>query len=210
MNIALTRGIHYQSPEVYKFFTALKLRKQYSLRYFIAAQYVRPGEAVLDVCAGFGEFRKFLPLSCTYQAIEASPSFNMELSKRTIPHHSMNLHDGVSADVPSVDVITMIISLCQFRDTTADQLLEDFKKIAKRVVIVEDVLPKQKITPRFVERVRDYLCATDYYIPMRLFSVDEFQAVMREHAYNCYQYNERYWVGYYGASDALKPEKVNI
>lgn len=199
MKIALARGIHYRSPIIYQFFTAFKLREHFQQRYHIAARYIRNGEAVLDVCAGFGEFKEFLPAFCTYQAIEASSSFNGRLSKKAIAYQAMNLHEGIDIKFFSIDVITMIISLCQFKETSADQLLEDFKKMAKRVVIVEDVLPESRKTPWLVEKVRDYLCATDYYLPMRLFSPGEFETMMHRHGYHCHQYNERYWVGSYSS-----------
>ena len=194
MKTISVRGIHYQSPPVYDFFTLLKLRRDYHLRYRIAAQYIKPGESVLDVCAGYGEFRKFIPLSCRYQAVDASPSFVRELARRDIPYRFENLHDGLDTKIPAVDVLVMIISLCQFQNTSLEKLLEDFKKIASKVVIVEDV---QNKTPWFVEKFRDYLCATDYYLPMQLFSADQFQAVMKQHGYGCQKYNERYWVGYF-------------
>ena len=194
MNITLARGSHYQNPLIYNFFTFFKLREQYQLRFQIAAQYIRPGESILDVCAGFGEFKDFLPSSCPYAVIEASPVFSRQLAKRHIPYHVQNLHNGMDLKIPPVDVITMIISLCQFQETSLHHLLEDFKKIAQKVVIVEDV---QNKTPRFVEKVRDYLCATDYYRPMRLFSAEEFQTVMEDHGYRCKKYSERYWVGYF-------------
>lgn len=197
MKIALARGIHYRSPIIYQFFTALKLRRHSRQRYHIAARYIRDGESVLDVCAGFGEFKGFLPASCTYQAIEASPSFNGRLFQKAIACQAMNLHEGIDTEISSVDVITMIISLCQFKETSAGRLLDDFKKMARRVVIVEDVLPESRKTPWLIEKVRDYLCATEYYRPMRLFSAGEFEAMMRRHGYQCHQYNERYWVGSY-------------
>jgi hypothetical protein len=190
-------GIHYQSPLVYNFFAAVKLGRDYHLRYRLAAQYIKQGESVLDVCAGFGEFRNFLPANCSYQTIEASSSFHQKLAGRGITNSAHNLHQGLNVALPSVDVITMIISLCQFRDTSLDQLLEDFKKIAKRVIIVEDVLPEEEKTPPLVEKVRDYLCATGYYSPMQLFSVKGFQAAMAGHGYQCRRYNDRYWIGHY-------------
>ena len=206
MNITFARGSHYQNSFVYNFFTFLKLRQEYQLRYQIAAQHIRPGESVLDICAGFGEFKDFLPSLCTYQVIEASLAFNRQLARRDIPYDWQNLHAGMNTRIPSVDVITMIISLCQFQKTTCHRLLEDFKKVAKKIIIVEDVLPGQKKTPVLVEKVRDHLCATDYYIPMQLFSADQFRSVMKEHGYDCRQVNARYWVGHYKAKS---PREIN-
>ena len=194
MKTISARGIHYQSPPIYEFFTLLKLRRDYRLRYQIAAQFIKPGESVLDVCAGYGEFRKFIPRSCDYQALEASLAFNKELARKKIPYQRKNLHEGLDTQVPAVDVAVMLISLCQFQNTTLHPLLEDFKKIARKVIIVEDV---QNKTPRFVEKFRDYLCATEYYLPMKLFSADQFEAAMKQHGYRCQKYNERYWVGYF-------------
>jgi hypothetical protein len=118
------------------------------------------------------------------------------LAAKNIPFYSQNLHQGLR-DIPKFEVITMVISLCQFRNTSLHQLLEDFKKIAEKIVIVEDVLPDGKRTPPIVERFRDHLCATDYYLPMQLFTAKDFQSLMDQHGYECYAYNDRYWVGRY-------------
>jgi len=194
MNLAFVRGSHYQNPPVYKFLTALKLRKSYGLRYRLAARYLVPGEAVLDVCAGLGEFKRFLPAGSSYRALEASRPFLRKLERQGIPSYLTDLHKD-NGEIPVTDTIVMIISLYQFRDTTLHQLLETFKTKAKKVIIIEETAPVKR-NP-LLDRLANYLCAADYFRPTRLFTANEFSTIIAKHGYNCLPHNDRYCVGYY-------------
>jgi hypothetical protein len=185
---AFARGIHYRNPQVYKFLTALKLRQDYHKRFQIAANYVREGESVLDICAGSGEFRDFLPPGCAYQSVDASPSFH--------PDVVLNLHENPGLpNLPRANIVTMIISLYQFQNTTLDTLLENFKKTGQRVVIVEEAPPRRG--GKWREVLGNYLCSTPYYRPTRLFLAEEFNAIMKRHGYDCRRCTDRYWIGFY-------------
>ncbi len=193
------RGIHYRNCFIYELFTFLKLGIRCHLRYNIAAQYIVSGESVLDVCAGTGRFCGYLPRGCNYFTIEASDGFIPMLSKRSKKNIKINLHEGIEIGrFFRVDVVVMLISLCQFRDTSMNQLLEGFKRIAqKKVVIIEDVLASKDEHRSLKRKIMNYLCAEDYFLPLRLFSFEEFRAVMLRHNYICKRYNTRYAIGYY-------------
>jgi len=192
------RGSHYRSEFLYTTFTLLKLGWKCNLRYRIARQYIKPEDSVVDVCAGPGCLKDFISKECTYTAIEASPEFISILQRKGINHISWNLHAGWPDAILAPDVIVMVISLCQFRKTSADLLLESFKKAARRVVIVEDVLPRPRKEASLFQRAVNYLCATDYYVPVTWYTRSEFAALMRSHGYQCKGASGRYMVGLYG------------
>lgn len=198
MKMVKLKGIHYRNIHVYNFLTWLKLRSEYNLRYKIARSYINAGESVLDVCSGPGKLKEFIPLGCEYMAMEASPQFISNLLKQGIKTSSFNLHQGLPADNLKVDVVVMLISLCQFRQTSLNRLLEDFKRIGKRIVIIEDVLSRRRSMKNFIQRIMNFLCGQDYFIPMELFTVDEFKKTMQAHRYEYRPYNQRYHVGCYG------------
>ena len=144
--------------------------------------------------------KKYLANSCDYMAVEASLEFASILSKRKIKYFQLNLHEGLNIVLKKVDVITMIISLCQFRDTSMHDLLECFKRMANKVIILEDVLVKPRDKNSFLQRTMNYLCSTDYYQPITLLTADEFKRIMAEHNYTCRKHSDRYLVGYYNSS----------
>lgn len=197
MGTLFLRGLHYKNLLAYNLITFLKLRTQYYFRYRIASQYIKEGDSILDVCSGAGRFREFLPKRCKFECIEASPEFIAKLNKKNIKNNCINLHEGIKLEAVKVDVIVMIISLWQFRNTSVHVLLEDFKKIAKRVIIVEDVMQSRNDENFFIGKIMNYLCTANYYFPIKLFSVDEFEDIMREHNYKYRKYSRRYVVGCY-------------
>jgi len=190
------QGIHYRSRMFYDLQNRWKLGRDYDLRFLIAARYVKPGESVLDLCSGFGQLKEYLPPDCSYRCIEASPEFVRILQHKKIPVLVHNLHQRADTDSLKTDTAVMIVSLCHFRSTTADELLEMFKTTAKKVVIVEDVLARPRGERSFLQRAMNYLCRTDYYVPVELFTADEFQALMQRHGYACRRHDARYCVGY--------------
>lgn len=191
------KGMHYTSSRAYKLQTFCKLREQYSKRFEIAAEYISHGETILDVCAGTGELAKFLPQGCSYMAVEASLSFAAEMEKNCIGCNVLDLHKGISLRSKKFDTIAMIISLCQFRNTSVSSLLEDMKEISRKVVIVEDVLKKKTMTRKIVDKAMNYLCATGFYVPTELFTRTEFANLMQSHGYQYIQADKRYAVGLY-------------
>ncbi|MEI7751263.1 MAG: class I SAM-dependent methyltransferase [Candidatus Omnitrophota bacterium] len=193
------KGAHYRSEFLYSALALLKLGKEYDLRFKIAARYIGPEESVIDVCSGPGDLRNFIPGDCTYTAMDASLEFLSLLKKKNVETIVCDLNAGWPPSVPGSDVITMVIALSQFRNTTADILLESFKEAAKRVVIVEDVLPRPQKEGSLIQRAMNYLCGTDYYVPVSSwYTCSEFQRLMRDHGYQCETVSSRYMVGLYG------------
>ena len=177
----------------------LKRGRRRDERYRIAARYVQPGESVLDVCAGSGRLQKFLPENCPYAAMDGSPQFLSQVRKKSRPTVLWDLHQGWPEKTPRADIIIMVISFSQFRDVSAGTLLEDFKKGAKRVVIVEEVLERKRSQASFIQKIINYLCGTDYYIPVSSwYTRQEFLQLMRDHGYQCEEVSNRYSIGSYG------------
>lgn len=200
MRLFFLRGLHYRSEFFYTALTLLKLGWKYHLRYRIARQYIKPADSIVDVCSGPGNLKDFVSKECIYTAIEASPEFISILQKKGIKHISWNLHAGWPESILAPDIIVMVISLCQFRKTSADFLLESFKKVSSRVVIVEDVLPRPRKEESLLQQAINYLCATDYYVPVTWYTRLEFAELMRSHGYQCQEASGRYLVGLYGYS----------
>jgi len=200
------KGSHYRSEFIYTASTLLKLGWKCHLRYRIVRQYIKPADSVVDVCSGSGCLKDFISKECTYTAIEASPEFISILQTKGINHISWNLHAGWPESILAPDVIVMVISLCQFRKTSADLLLESFKKVASRVVIVEDVLSRPRKEESLLQQAINYLCATDYYVPVTWYTRSEFAELMRSHGYQCKEASDRYMVGLYGYN--LRQERI--
>ncbi|HOW88296.1 MAG TPA: class I SAM-dependent methyltransferase [Candidatus Omnitrophota bacterium] len=193
------KGIHYRSRIFYDALDLLKLGRKRFFRFQIAAQHIKPGESVIDVCAGCGALKDFILRDCAYTAVEASPEFSLTLKQKGIECISCDLHRGWPESIPTADVIVMVISLCQFRDTSAERLLESFKKAAKRVVIVEEVLKKPRLKGSWFQKLINYLCATDFYVPVdSWYTGSEFEKLMQNHGYQCEKTSGRYRVGSYG------------
>lgn len=191
------KGVHYRNWFVYKLITYAKLGFKYNLRFKIASEYIKEGESVLDVCSAFGELGKFLPKGCSYCCLDMSSEFLSFLSSKEVKFISTNLHNGLNLENLKADVLVMIISLYQFRNTSAHVLLEKFKEVAGKVVIVEDVLERKRRKNSFVQKLINYLSSREYYFPTELFTVDEFEQLMRQHQYTCKKQTNRYMVGYY-------------
>ena len=78
-----------------------------------------------------------------------------------------------------------------------DLLLEDFKKVSKRIVIVEYVRDREVAEGSFVHRVNNYLKDTDFTIDDKEFSEQEFMKVMALHGYRVKVCKGNYRVGLY-------------
>ena len=195
--IGFIKGIRYRNAFVYNFLMLLKYRNNQNLRYKIVAEYIKPGDSVIDFCSGDGGLKKLLPYGCSYAGIEASPEFAAVLSKKNIKCHMVNLHNGLSISNLESDICVMLISLCQFRSTSVDSLLDSLKTVARRVVILEKVAKKKVSEESFIYRMNHYLCATDYYIMVQEFTTEEFKKIMERHGYKSKEYPGGYVTGCY-------------
>ena len=193
--ITFFKGLHYKSALVYNALTFLKLGTDCHTRFKIASNYIKQNESVLDLCSGDGTFQSFLPAGCNYECIEMSPEFSVLLVNKNIRNHSVNLHDGLAMKSAKYDIAVMLISLCHFRDTSLDKLLEELKIAAKRVLIIEDVLAARRSKETIVQRIMNYLCSSDYYVPLELFTVDDFKNIMNKHGYTVVKHSNRYYAG---------------
>ncbi len=190
------RGIHYRNIYFYNLITILKLGKDRYLRYKIAAKHLEGAGSVLDICAGEGKLKDFLPAGVHYTAVEAGENFIRILSRKKIPFIQKDIHQEEIKSIVKADAIVMLISLYQFRKTSLDSILEEFKHVACQVVIVEEVLKNSQTEDSVFFRLINFLCATDYYVPVGLFSLFEFEEVMKKHGYRYYSQG-RYCIGLY-------------
>lgn len=130
-----------------------------SFRFREAARHIDSGMTVLDICCGSCELRHYLPKNCQYSGLDCSNGFLDYAVKKKIDFLKRNVCPDMQ--LPDVDCIVMIISLYQFGDT-ARNLLETFKRSAKKVVIIEDVLSSfiddnQAVRRKLLARIYDYL-----------------------------------------------------
>jgi len=193
---------------VYHLLTRLKLRGCYRLRYEIACKYVKYGDSVLDVCAAAGEFKNYLPNNCKYECIECSQGFISKLESKKIAYKKINLHEGINCVRIKSDILVMITSLCQFKETSAHGLLEEFKNIADKIVIVEDVLGNMWHEGGIVQRVIKHLHETEFYSQKSVYSAAEYEKILGDHGYEYIKYDNRYAVGYYNRLKQIDTEKI--
>jgi SAM-dependent methyltransferase len=196
-NFTLIKGIHYRSRTVYHGLTFLKLGSDVNKRFHLACRHIKPFDSVLDLCCGDGKLKDLLPEGCRYHGVEASEGFVGELKKRNISHTFADLHEGVASYAFKADIALMIISLYHFKKIAALRLLEELKSVAKKIVIVEDVLEKPRSSKNFVQKAMNYFCQTSYYQPTSLLTQKEFCDVMDKTGYNVKQIDQRYFIGVY-------------
>lgn len=194
---SFAKGIHYRSPLVYNLLDYIKRGVRRDLRYRIVLSYLKGASSVLDLCGGTGQLKEFLPKDCQYSICDASPDFIAHSHRECAARFQWNLHNGLPGFSFKVDAVVMIISLCQFRETSIDVLLEAVKDIGSTVVIVEEVFFPSERQIALIRWARNYLCATDFFVPTELFTSEEFESVMKRHQYDFIRYDKRYCVGYY-------------
>lgn len=187
------RGVHYRSVSFYSILDWLKRGPDQNKRFQIASGHIQPLMSVLDICAGTGRLKRFIPDSCAYTAIEASPAFCEHLAKQSVPCVRHDLHHGWPSHLSGVDIGVMLISLAQFRQTSIHDLLEGIKESVNRMVIVEEVLSKPRPEKSFIQKTANYLCASDYYVPVTSwFTAREFTDIVTQHGYSCSKLQNRY------------------
>jgi hypothetical protein len=200
------RGIHYQSRFSYALLDFLKSPIHGNLRFNIIKNIGGNAKSCLDVAGGPGDLANFLPKQCQYTCIDASTGFLSNFSEDglTAPI-KFDLHEGLPNLSKEYDLVTMVISLYQFRSTSASLLLDQFKTVGKKVIIIEEVreLKAQGFSLR--EKVMNYLCASDFYKYTSLFSYQSFKALAEQHGYFVYAKNKHLSIALYGFEDVKEP-----
>jgi len=189
--------LRYKNEFLYNALTYIKLGTSYHERSKIASRHIQRGESVLDICSGAGQLKHFLAKDAPYTCLEISPAFIAQLKKRDIPCVCADLRDGLPSLGFKADAVIMIISLCQFHDTSVHQLLEDLKEAGRKVIIVEDVQTEKRSEFITVEKTIGFLRSKGYVTVDRLFDREEFKRLMQQHHYQYRPFGQRYAVGYY-------------
>ena len=187
----MLKGILYNNVSVYHLITKVKLGKNSSFRYELCASHINPGSSVLDVCAGPGDLKNYLPASVKYESLEYSLGFVNKLNKNGICNHKINLHNFNTTDLPNTyDIAVMIISLCSFKTAALAKIINFMKEKAKKVIIIEEVvLEKNMLTSSFRKylcqklgnKLRSYLCYNNNLQSIDLFTEKEFIEIMHKH-----------------------------
>jgi hypothetical protein len=194
----LLKGIGYRNIGFYHALNWLKLGIKFHLRFQLAGKFISPGQVVLDVCAGDGTFKDFLPPGCVYKAVDQSQDFLSILEQKQITAFSINLHNGMGKEDIRADILVMIISLSQFWGTSCDLLLEEFKIAAPKVVILEEALRKARNRHSLRQKAGNYLFYTKDKDSYDLFTRKDLKKVLDQHGYQYQQLTTRYSVGLYG------------
>jgi hypothetical protein len=179
-----SEGILYKNSFFYMLVTFLKLRGNKNLRFQIAARHILPGQSVLDVASGGGWLRDYIPATCSYACIEVGDAFIQSLAKRQVNFVKMDLHQGMGELAGRYDVCVMLISLYQFRHTSADLLMRQFKEVANKVVIVEEVADSEVGGLTVKDKILNYLCRTEYFVPTKILSEHQFRELCKKHGYD--------------------------
>lgn len=196
------KGLVYKSPRLYTFLMRMKYASHDCERYRCAASYMHEYDTVLDLCAGPGLLKEYMPTDCTYTALDASNEMILHLKKRHIPTIQHDLHSGYPYLEKKYSVATMLLSLYQFRKTSINALLEAMQGEHDHVVIVEWVLQKKSFVSHAAEMMRNYLCDTNYSHPTELFLVSEFKELMHAHNFVCVEGPAGYMIAIGGRKTA--------
>ena len=70
-----------------------------------------------------------------------------------------------------------------------DQIIAGLKKLAHKVVIVEDV--KKRPFP-WIGKLMNYCCARDYYRPCSIFTRQEFETLLLKYGFTVNHHDDRY------------------
>lgn len=190
------RGSYYRWPFFYQALDFIQAGGQ-PYRFRLLTEYIQPNDVVLDLCAGPGVLKRFVP-GHEYIGVDASTTFLSFLKKNGVRTIERDLHQGLENEIPKVNLAVMIVSLYHFRATSASALLEELKKIADRVVIIERVV--QEKDKGWRPMIRDYLCSQKFYRPVNLFTKEEFQDLMKKHNYRVFQKKSNHWVALFEKS----------
>lgn len=193
----MLKGIHYRNPLFYRTQTLIKLGPSYRRRFEIAASHIPAGASVLDICAGPGDLRHFLPPDCRYTALEASPEFTGLLSLDRIPCVVHDLNRPLPDHVRAFDVAVMLISLCHFSPDRVRSLLDELKQAARKVIIVEEVCEQKRPEGSPLQWVMNYLSAREYAFSYAIMTGEEFRDLIEAAGYESARVSRRYVVGIY-------------
>lgn len=203
----MLKGILYNSVTIYNLVTKLKLGSHYSFRYELCASYIKAGDTVLDICAGPGELKNYLPPSVKYETIELSKAFIAALQKKGISNHKINLHSFNEGNLPTTyDVVVMLISLYPFRNSNINKIINFMKDKGKKIIILEEVNLEDNfkkysrwkyICQKLGKLFRDYVCHTDSAKPADLFSEKEFIEIMNRHHFSTEKHPHGYILAYF-------------
>ncbi len=198
MTFSFLQGIPYRDVFIYNFLTFLKLGYSYDLRFKIVQPYLHKDDVILDVCAGYGRLKKFIPKECTYHCIDASPTFLKKLKQKEIPSSLQNINEKCVINYSHYTVVVMIISLCHFPKSRIHTLLDSFTKMGNRVIIIEEVIKTPKQNHTWLRKIMNYLCCVDYNKHLSLLTFEEFKDILSKHNYKVTRYNNRYSIGTFG------------
>lgn len=122
----------YWHPAVYRAVLRLLYGPALDARWRAVSRLVRPGETVIDLCAGDGEVRRHLPPSVRYLAVDANATFVRSLWAQ---HVEARLVDVRTEAIPRGDVVMMLGSLYHFVPEQV-AMVERMKAAAGRLAIV--------------------------------------------------------------------------
>ncbi|MBI5493621.1 MAG: hypothetical protein HY904_01260 [Deltaproteobacteria bacterium] len=130
------KGPVYWHPWLYQ--SAMRLlygAHGYHERYRVVAAQVPPGCDVVDLCAGDGRLRSYLPPGTRYLAVDQNPLLLRPLQASGVPTLVANLRESV----PAGGCVVMMASLYHFMPQQADLVRRCLAAAGRRFILTEPV-----------------------------------------------------------------------
>ncbi|MEW5849762.1 MAG: class I SAM-dependent methyltransferase [Myxococcota bacterium] len=130
------RGPVYWHPALYK----LAMRRLYGKsgfeeRYRVVAAHVPPGSDVIDLCAGDGRLRRYLPPGTPYLAVDTNEVFLRKLWRQGVA----TLHADLRRQLPCGGTVVMMASLYHFMPEHVEMVRRALQAATRRLILTEPV-----------------------------------------------------------------------
>lgn len=133
------------SPVIFKIFRKL-VAPQGQTKDFVK-RYINkyPPKTILDIGFGTGDFMDTIPEDTLYTGIDNNPKyFSYAINNLTGEKREFLLKDALDDDIysnKSFDIVLMISILHHLSDQELGGILPNIKKVAKKAVIIADIIP---------------------------------------------------------------------
>jgi hypothetical protein len=118
-------------------------------RYQVVAAQVPAGCDVVDLCAGDGRLRNYLPRGTPYTAVDLNASFLRRLSEQGVNTVVANLRDTV----PAGSCVVMMAALYHFKPDHAALVRRALAASSRRFILTEPVTNVTNSAPAFLRRI---------------------------------------------------------
>jgi len=174
------KGLLYYHPGIYNIVGRLYYRKRWIFRYCEVAQYISPGDRVLELCAGDGVLKEYLPHN-DYTGLEFNPVFvNYGIKKG----RNLVLADVLSYPFPKSDVIIMISSFYHFINKPL-RIVNKMKEFCqKKIIVCENYKCLSTAPNKWLSNLGKVLSATHLGTGNRRWAEDDLVSFFKENNFS--------------------------